>query len=117
MAVNFDPDLVKLLRETKYFLQLKIEVPESALKIFERDDTFRQQIGNLDLIVGIYNTLQQNILPVEVPLVKDKLDAVDALLDKGLNVLNWNSHHINDYISEVRANGAVARGDSQERRV
>ena len=41
LAVNFDPDLEKLLRETKYFLQLKVEVPESALKIFERDDTFR----------------------------------------------------------------------------
>ena len=45
--------------------------------------------------------IQQTILQVEVPLVKDKLDAVDALLSKGLNVLNWNSHHINDYISEV----------------
>ncbi len=30
LAVNFDPALVRLLRETKYFLQLKIEVPPAA---------------------------------------------------------------------------------------
>jgi hypothetical protein len=41
LAVNFDPALVRLLRETKYFLLLKIEVPESATKIFEHADTFR----------------------------------------------------------------------------
>ena len=47
---------------------------------------FRQQVGNLQLIVGIYNNVQATILPVEKPLITQKLDAVDSALKKGLQV-------------------------------
>ncbi|DBB00313.1 TPA: Dynein beta chain, flagellar outer arm [Trebouxia sp. C0004] len=106
LRVNFDPALVRLLRETRYFLllpDLPIEIPANALKIYERDVMFRQQVGNLQLIVGIYNNVQATILPVEKPLIMQKLEAVDAALKKGLQTLNWNSHHIDDYIMEVMA--------------
>ncbi|KAL0038617.1 hypothetical protein WJX79_000048 [Trebouxia sp. C0005] len=106
LRVNFDPALVRLLRETRYFLllpELPIEIPANALKIYERDVMFRQQVGNLQLIVGIYNNVQATILPVEKPLITQKLEAVDAALKKGLQTLNWNSHHIDDYIMEVMA--------------
>ena len=45
---------------------------------------FRQQVGNLQLIVGIYNNVQGTILPVEKPLITQKLEAVDGALKKGL---------------------------------
>lgn len=44
VRVNFDPMLLCLLREVKYFLQLGIEVPEHALKIYQRAEAFRQQV-------------------------------------------------------------------------
>lgn len=47
---------------------------------------FRQQVGNLQLIVGIYNNVQATILPVEKPLITQKLEAVDSTLKKGLQV-------------------------------
>ena len=56
------------------------------LQIYERDVMFRQQVGNLQLIVGIYNNVQATILPVEKPLITQKLEAVDAALKKGLQV-------------------------------
>ena len=55
-------------------------------QIYERDVMFRQQVGNLQLIVGIYNNVQATILPVEKPLITQKLEAVDAALKKGLQV-------------------------------
>lgn len=37
LAVNFDPDLVRLLRETKYFLLLKIDqIPTQAINLYEQ---------------------------------------------------------------------------------
>eukprot|EP00959_Pyramimonas_sp_CCMP1952_P348553 7301695-Pyramimonas_sp.AAC.2 len=48
IRVNFDPLLLCLLREVKYFLQLKIEVPENALKIYSRGESFRQQTDHGD---------------------------------------------------------------------
>ena len=56
------------------------------LQIYERVDMFRQQIGNLDLTVGIYNSVQRTMLNVEKPLVLQKIEAVDAALKKGLAV-------------------------------
>eukprot|EP00959_Pyramimonas_sp_CCMP1952_P350183 7336879-Pyramimonas_sp.AAC.1 len=43
IKVNFDPLLLCLLREVKYFIQLEIEVPENALKVYSRGESFRQQ--------------------------------------------------------------------------
>ena len=41
LHVNFDPILVKLLREVKYFLLLGLEVPPTAMEIFQRVEIFR----------------------------------------------------------------------------
>ena len=80
LRVNFDPKLVKLLRETKYFMLLDANVPASARKIYERNETLRQQTGNLDLIVGTFNNILRTLLPVERPLVaeKDRKDRGDV---------------------------------------
>ena len=61
LGVNFDPDLVRLLRETKYFLLLKCEVPENALKIFQSSDQFRTQISSIELICSVYNKVGPTI--------------------------------------------------------
>ena len=54
--------------------------------MYERADSFRAQIGNLELIVGLYNDIQRTMVQVEKPLIQGKLDTVDAALRKGLQV-------------------------------
>ena len=41
VKVNFDPILTALLREVKYLQLLDIKVPERAVKLFEKVDTYR----------------------------------------------------------------------------
>ncbi|GBG89561.1 hypothetical protein CBR_g49350 [Chara braunii] len=101
LRVNFDPALVRLLREVKYFLLLEVQVPDSSQKIFKRAEIFRQQTGNLELIVNMYNGILMSLMEVEKPLVEKKMSNVDAALAKGLQSLNWNSHKIEDYVTEV----------------
>lgn len=101
LKVNFDPALVRLLREVKYFLLLEVEVPESAAKIYEKNEVFRRQVGNLELIVGIYNGIQRSLLEIERPLVQEALNSADEALKKALTTLNWNSHKIDSYIADV----------------
>lgn len=61
----------------------------------------RRQVGNLDLISGIYNDIQQGLLDIERPLVQKTLDSILKTLQKALTTLNWNSHKIDDYVQEV----------------
>ena len=58
LVVNFDGALVRLLREVKYFLQLGLEVPDTAMAIYKKAEVFRTQTGNLELIVNKYNWAQ-----------------------------------------------------------
>lgn len=54
--------------------------------MYERADAFRAEIGNLDLICNIHNSIQRTMLPVEKPLIQDRLDAVDVAMQQGLAV-------------------------------
>ena len=63
--MNFDPALVRLLREVGYFLKLDLDVPDTAMAIFKKAETFRTQTGNLQLVVQKYNWIQRNLLEVE----------------------------------------------------
>lgn len=84
LKVNFDPVLVRLLREVKYFLLLGLEIPPSAMEIYKMTEIFRRHTGNLELIVNMYNIIQLTLLPVERPLVRSQLDRIDKILIKGI---------------------------------
>jgi dynein heavy chain len=98
LRVNFDPALTKLMREVRYLKMLNLEVPEGALAIFERYETFRQQMGNLDLIAHIYNGILLTLKEVEKPMLQLKMDKIDDELKKGCSSLTWKSHGINEFI-------------------
>ena len=52
--------LIAVLREVRYLEQRsKEEIPETAAKIYEKNDTFRDYINNLDLTVKWYNKVRQ----------------------------------------------------------
>ena len=107
LFVHFDPVLIKLLREVKYFLLLGLNVPASAMEIFQKAEIFRRHTGNLDLIVNMYNDIQSSLLPVERPLVKSQLDKMDRTLAQGVGEgkkaksLNWKSNGIDLFIEEA----------------
>ena len=101
LAVNFDPLLVRLLREVKYFIPMDKEIPKSALELHGKAETFRVQIGNLDLIVGKYNQILISMLDVEQPLLQAQLKAIDKVLEKGQKHLTWRSHAIDEFVREA----------------
>merc|ERR1719456_731216 len=89
LKVNFDPALVRLLREVRYFLLYGLEVPEAALEMFDRSDTYRKWVGQLDIIVEKYNAVLTELLPVEEPLLDDRIVKMDTVLSPGLTDLKW----------------------------
>ena len=80
MRVNFDPILVALLREVKYLLLLDISVPERAGLLYKKVDVYRSQVGNLEIIVTMYNEILSTLLPVEKPLLADRIERINKSL-------------------------------------
>ena len=69
IRVNFDPVLVRLLREVKYLQLIDIEVPERASALYNKVNVYRTQTGNLELTVNMFNEVLSTLLPVEKPLL------------------------------------------------
>ncbi|KAJ3391292.1 hypothetical protein HDU84_006208 [Entophlyctis sp. JEL0112] len=101
LEVNFDPKVVALLREVKYFASLTVTVPEAAAAIFAKSETFRKYIYSLEHISGMYNGIRTSTLDVERPLIEGKVLAIDQQIEEALTVLNWNSPTVEDYISSI----------------
>ena len=101
LTVNFDPALVRLLREVKYFLLLGLTVPETALRIYQQVETFRTWTGNLDLIVNMHNEVLEIVLPVERPLVTPFLHKFDVAIERGISHMNWKADGITEFITET----------------
>ena len=105
IAINFDPQLVSVLREVKY-LENKSngdagDMPEAAAAIFARNEMFRQYLGNLGIAVTEYNRIQSTVLDVEAPLIVRELASIDVDIQKAIDDLNWNSDGVGEYASKL----------------
>ncbi|KAM3922058.1 dynein axonemal heavy chain 9 [Leptodactylus fuscus] len=101
--VNFDPQLVSVLREVKYLQTLHMEtIPKEAEDIFSTKESYRQYTANLELTTNWYNKVLSTILEVEFPLVEGQLRDIDVQLKSAEETLNWKAHGVWDYIQQVR---------------
>lgn len=99
--MNFDPTLTRLLREVKYLKLMDIDVPERADILFNKVNVYRTQTGNLDITVTMFNEVLSTLLPVEKPLLQDRIVLMLNALNPGLVDLKWNSDNINPFINKA----------------
>ncbi|XP_070581054.1 dynein beta chain, ciliary-like isoform X2 [Ptychodera flava] len=103
ITVNFDPQLVAVLREVKYLnIRGTDDIPEKGKALYEKHETFHQYRANLDLTVAWYNEVRETVLEVEYPLIEGQLAEIDTKLEQAENTLNWNQDGIWEYIQTTR---------------
>ena len=94
MHLFFHMQLVALLREVKYLEQQNNPdhaIPESAVCVFKKNETYRKYLQNLDVTVALYNKVRDTIMDVEYPLIEQQLQEIDQELEKAISQLNWTS--------------------------
>ncbi|KAM6469113.1 dynein axonemal heavy chain 9 [Liasis olivaceus] len=102
ITVNFDPQLVSVLREVSYLGEDRIgNIPETAAEIYASRESFRQLVANLDLMVTWYNKILCTVLEVEYPLIQSQLHAIDIQLKEAEETLNWKTKGLWDCISHM----------------
>lgn len=104
LSVNFDPQLVAVLREVKY-LETASEsgdIPDRAAAIYNQNESFYQLVGNLDIASTEYNRILDTLLPVETPLLADELASVNAVIQRATDELNWTSDCASEYCLQVK---------------
>ena len=89
VRVNFDTAISRLYREVGYFIFFGLVVPEEALAMYNKADTYREWTGQLDFTVQKYNNVLVDLLPVEEPLLEERIVKMDAVLTPGIHDLKW----------------------------
>lgn len=82
---------VRHLRNNPYVESL---LPEESLKLFEKQETYRQYRINLGITIDWYNQIRRNSQKVEFDLVEDEIKAIDQRIEMAQHQLNWNSQGI-----------------------
>lgn len=97
IKVNFDPQLIAVLREVKYLEDDETkEIPESAKSVYQHYDTLWKFTTTLDMTVRLYNKVRETVLDVEYPLIAGQLEAIDDQLKDAEETLNWENEGIED---------------------
>lgn len=97
--VNFDPQILQLIKETKHMQRLGLDVPVSVMNIS------RKELYYKNLYNGLYRILQEKksiLNRVNVQLAKAMapyIDDLDRILQPGLTALTWTSLNLDDYIN------------------
>ncbi|XP_031336595.1 dynein beta chain, ciliary isoform X1 [Photinus pyralis] len=102
LQLNFNPQLSAILREVHYLKIMDHEdIPEEALLISERNDTFRQYIINLDSTIDWYNKIRRTSKDVEFQLIQHEIEEIDKLIIQGQTNLNWDSKDLWNYMVQL----------------
>ncbi|XP_056152723.1 LOW QUALITY PROTEIN: dynein heavy chain 9, axonemal [Lampris incognitus] len=103
ISVNFNPQLVSVLREVKYLEARRAQaIPDIAVQIYTTRGQLWQFVANLELTTGRYNKVMCSVLDVEYPLVHHQLRDIDIQLKQAEESLSWNSQGIWEFILETR---------------
>uniref|UniRef100_A0A8C2YH93 Dynein axonemal heavy chain 9 n=1 Tax=Coturnix japonica TaxID=93934 RepID=A0A8C2YH93_COTJA len=90
LTVNFDPQLVSVLREVSYLSGSQMgSIPPTAAEIYSSKESYRQMVANLELMVNRYNKVLKTVLEVEYPLIQEQLQDIDLKLKETEETLNW----------------------------
>uniref|UniRef100_A0A8C3EY43 Dynein axonemal heavy chain 9 n=1 Tax=Corvus moneduloides TaxID=1196302 RepID=A0A8C3EY43_CORMO len=90
IKVNFDPQLVSMLREVSYLWGSGAgAIPPAAAEVYSCKESFRQLVASLELMGNSYNKVLRTVLEVEYPLVQGQLRDIDLKLKEAEETLTW----------------------------
>ena len=99
--VNFDPNILELIRETQCLARLGLEIPKEAAILAQREDILKKHYQDLTQLVEKNKRLREKIKQPFEALLAPKIHRLNDIIKPGLTSLTWASLTIDDYINTV----------------
>ena len=103
LYVNFDPEILQLIRESKCLSRLGIDVPEAARVVMLQEDKFKNYFNELTYLLSEYSTVVSRQLPITVKLLRPHVADIELKIRPGMVTLTWTSMNIDTYKSHVHS--------------
>lgn len=90
--VNFDKEMVAVLREVRYLKILNLEeIAPEAEEIFVRFEELFKSTQLLNRIIEWFNHLKTQTLPEEYRLIEEEMQGIDNMIEELVSNLTWES--------------------------
>nr|XP_013808177.1 PREDICTED: dynein heavy chain 5, axonemal isoform X2 [Apteryx mantelli mantelli] len=101
LFVNFDPQIITLIRETDCMGHMCLEIPPFASTLQQNRDRYKKNISNLQMMLAEYKRIKLKTQhPIE-QLMAPWLASIDDAIQSGLMLLNWTSLNVEKYINTI----------------
>lgn len=101
LYVNFDLEIMQLIREAKCMDRVGIEIPESARIILLQEDKFKAYYYELLFVLKEYERIIGKVKPIMKTLLGPHIDDLELKLRPGMVTLTWTSMNIDSYLEHV----------------
>ena len=102
LYVNFDAEILQLIREAKCLDRMGVEIPESAKVILLQEEKFKSYYNQLAYCLTEYARITSAIIPVTASLLKPHIHDLEYKLRPGMVTLTWTSMNIDAYLTHVQ---------------
>ena len=103
LYVNFDQEILQLIREAKCLDRMGIEIPESAKIVLLQEDKFKSYFNDLQYALKEYERVSSKIIPVTAALLKPHINDMEYKLRPGMITLTWTSMNIDAYKHHIHS--------------
>eukprot|EP00327_Prymnesium_parvum_P015479 CAMPEP_0113272674 /NCGR_PEP_ID=MMETSP0008_2-20120614/23450_1 /TAXON_ID=97485 /ORGANISM="Prymnesium parvum" /LENGTH=4484 /DNA_ID=CAMNT_0000122153 /DNA_START=48 /DNA_END=13502 /DNA_ORIENTATION=+ /assembly_acc=CAM_ASM_000153 len=103
LHVNFDHQILELLRESKCLMRIGYEIPDSAKMVLMQEDKFKNYFNLLSYALAEYETVMAGVPPTLAPLLQPHLKELERVILPGMVTLTWTSMNIDSYLARFHA--------------
>ena len=101
LYVNFDSEILTLIREAKCLSRIGIDIPESAKIVLLQEEKFKHYNNELQFVLREYDRIVNKIRPNTKSLLVPHLEDLEYKLRPGMCTLTWTSMNIDGYLNHV----------------
>jgi len=103
LYVNFDHEILQLIREAKCLDRMGIEIPESAKIALFQEEKFKTFYNELHWALTEYDRVVTEVIPVTAMVLRPHFNDMEYKLRPGMITLTWTSMNIDQYITHVHS--------------
>eukprot|EP00698_Gefionella_okellyi_P018829 TRINITY_DN568_c0_g1_i2.p1 TRINITY_DN568_c0_g1~~TRINITY_DN568_c0_g1_i2.p1 ORF type:complete len:4478 (+),score=1217.70 TRINITY_DN568_c0_g1_i2:54-13487(+) len=107
LYVNFDHEILQVMRETREMQRLGLAVPEVARLLCEQEDRFKKYRDGLQQMLKEVNTATTTIPVMFKRLMRPRVQELMGSVERALTELTWSSMNIEPYLAYVRESTMV----------
>lgn len=103
LYVNFDQEILQLIREAKCLDRMGIEVPDGARIVLFQEEKFKNYHNELHWALTEYDKVVSKVIPVTAMVLRPHFRDMEYKLRPGMITLTWTSMNIDAYKQHIHS--------------